>query len=644
MKTWTKILAALVLLTGAVCAKAQNQNLPQQNYAGGSSSSSSSPTPGSQISFGATVSPLAYGAKWDVKYISDAQWNNASQTINCPQSDCGFTSADNGKIEFGTNGALAALNSLQGAVIVPQGTLTVVSANQATASVASTSACTPNQATSSGCWFAWGTQDDTTAINNAATAAWATAASGKCLALELPSGFAFFSATIMQFSSTQLNSACGGGTGGSYSADATQVGPEVFGQGPGNTQLIPLPSYLPSVANCTGGSTGTACLMATPNQEAHDFAINGLGQMLAGNTAAVRLVEMDGSAVSGCTGSTLFNFVIAGWGVKLTNSIGLSMGDNACGDPTYTNIVSELAGARNCELWEEDETIVSGLACFGNSAGALIFQGVQAAVNSSIDTTGSYFGAQFGVACLISLNGGTINWNSSGDWINSQIAEAGPIDICVQSTSSGLANLNGDQLSENASNTVSGQIFSLGSSSTYTVKVKNSTIIYTGAANSLMVSNAGNTYFDDGSNTYTPGSVQSTISGPFVADGHSVQGACTGTVTAASTLGFYGTGPNETTTTCTSTTLGTGIVISGSRTLENLVVFAGTGGVNSSSGVVTVLKNGSTTTLTCTIGTGTKCSDTIHQVSAVNGDLISLQFTTQTADTLANVKAIATWN
>jgi len=75
-------------------------------------------------------------------------------------------------------------------------------------------------------------------------------------------------------------------------------------------------------------------------------------------------------------------------------------------------------------------------------------------------------------------------------------------------------------------------------------------------------------------------------------------------------------------------------------TLKALIVSAGTGGVNASSGVVTVLKNGSTTTMTCTLGTGTSCTDITHTQAYAAGDLISIQFTTQAAETLANVKAV----
>jgi len=74
-------------------------------------------------------------------------------------------------------------------------------------------------------------------------------------------------------------------------------------------------------------------------------------------------------------------------------------------------------------------------------------------------------------------------------------------------------------------------------------------------------------------------------------------------------------------------------------TLQFLHVSSGAVGVNASSGVVTVLKNGAGTTITCTIGTGTFCLDGQHTVSFATGDLISMNFTTQAADTLAGVKA-----
>ncbi|HEV2990830.1 MAG TPA: hypothetical protein VG759_20495 [Candidatus Angelobacter sp.] len=120
-----------------------------------------------------------------------------------------------------------------------------------------------------------------------------------------------------------------------------------------------------------------------------------------------------------------------------------------------------------------------------------------------------------------------------------------------------------------------------------------------------------------------------------------LQGTCTGTATASSTLGLYQLGELAATT-CTSTTVNIGQVMNRAGTLLNLQVTAGTGGVNASSGVFTVLKNGSAATLTCTAGTATSCSDVTHTAAFAVGDVISIQFTTQAAETLAGIKASVT--
>lgn len=75
-------------------------------------------------------------------------------------------------------------------------------------------------------------------------------------------------------------------------------------------------------------------------------------------------------------------------------------------------------------------------------------------------------------------------------------------------------------------------------------------------------------------------------------------------------------------------------------TIFELLITTSAAGVNASSGAFTVLKNGVAQSMTCTVGTGTSCTDgaTAHQVTVAKGDLISIQFTTQAAETLANPK------
>lgn len=148
--------------------------------------------------------------------------------------------------------------------------------------------------------------------------------------------------------------------------------------------------------------------------------------------------------------------------------------------------------------------------------------------------------------------------------------------------------------------------------------------------------NIAGTYTDKGGNVYSTAAAFTAggkFSGPNV-----LQGSCSGVATASSTLGLYGLG-QSTALTCTSTTTTLGPVMQQGGTLLGLSATSTAAGVNASSGVVTVLKNGIATSITCTIGTGTSCSDFAHSTAYNQGDVISVQFTTQVADTLAGVNA-----
>lgn len=111
--------------------------------------------------------------------------------------------------------------------------------------------------------------------------------------------------------------------------------------------------------------------------------------------------------------------------------------------------------------------------------------------------------------------------------------------------------------------------------------------------------------------------------------------SCTGTATAASTLFINNAGV----TTCTTAGANPTSIAAVAGTLSNLQVKCGTGGVNASSGVFTAVVNSSSTSLTCTLGTGTSCSDTTHTAAVTAGQTIQMRYTTQTAETLANCTA-----
>jgi hypothetical protein len=116
-------------------------------------------------------------------------------------------------------------------------------------------------------------------------------------------------------------------------------------------------------------------------------------------------------------------------------------------------------------------------------------------------------------------------------------------------------------------------------------------------------------------------------------------GTCTGTMTASQTNGLYGAGTQ--TVACGSTTITLGQPMFRAGVARNLNCTAGTGGVGSGSGVVTVLKNhqgtNATQTVTATFGTGTTASDTTHNFTFAAGDILGIQVTSAGSETLANV-------
>lgn len=91
-----------------------------------------------------------------------------------------------------------------------------------------------------------------------------------------------------------------------------------------------------------------------------------------------------------------------------------------------------------------------------------------------------------------------------------------------------------------------------------------------------------------------------------------------------------------------TTTLTGGMPLSTPGTVRNLRCAAGAAGHGSSSGVVHVYDNGTSQSLTCTLGTGTGCSDSTNSFTYSTGDL--LQFSVASGgsgETLANASCSA---
>ena len=119
--------------------------------------------------------------------------------------------------------------------------------------------------------------------------------------------------------------------------------------------------------------------------------------------------------------------------------------------------------------------------------------------------------------------------------------------------------------------------------------------------------------------------------------GRTVSSFCTGSLGSAETEYLNAVACSN------ATTATAGYIVPVYGTLYGLYSNAGTAVTGGTSkDVLTVYKNGSATTITCTYATGgaaTTCSDTTHAVSVVPGDVISFQFVTATSDGGANVRA-----
>jgi hypothetical protein len=112
---------------------------------------------------------------------------------------------------------------------------------------------------------------------------------------------------------------------------------------------------------------------------------------------------------------------------------------------------------------------------------------------------------------------------------------------------------------------------------------------------------------------------------------------CSGTATALATLAMPW--PGSALTTCANVSSNIQVPLTTAGTAKNLRVRCGTAGAAAGSGVFTLQQNGANTALTCTVGTGTTCSDTTHTAALSAGDLMLIGFTTQAAETLANCSA-----
>src|SRR3990170_4606395 len=115
-----------------------------------------------------------------------------------------------------------------------------------------------------------------------------------------------------------------------------------------------------------------------------------------------------------------------------------------------------------------------------------------------------------------------------------------------------------------------------------------------------------------------------------------VSSFCSGTATSSQTLFIVLWSSGACTTTAEGVT--TELLVSSAGKLRNLRVKSGTAGFAAGSGAVTLRINAAPSAVTCTVGTGTTCSDTSNSAAVAAGDRVTVQFTTQATETLADLQ------
>jgi hypothetical protein len=264
--------------------------------------------------------------KADAKRVADAVFVNASNSISCTTSnDCSFTSADLGKIAFGTNFGtdISILNP--SSVVVPQGFICAITDSQHVTLGTTYPGCgTPDNATASctpaaqngvvtGCTFVWGS-DDTTALLAVATQAYANCNSGGLgTTVQLPGGFSLVQKGLFNSSA----SAC------VLDAGSGWAGMAVLGVGQTTSGWFPTPNF--DSTTCVGGPAGdlNGCFLSGASISPRFFTIWGAGQAAIGAGFNGKV----GVIVQGVSASNTFvkdmNFLA--WGATTTGFAGLKI-------------------------------------------------------------------------------------------------------------------------------------------------------------------------------------------------------------------------------------------------------------------------------------------------------------------------------
>ncbi len=572
---------------------------------------------------GNVVNPLAsaYGVKMDAQVCTSLSATltitNASANVSC--STANFTTADLGKdIAVTINSCCLQNQSYLGTTAAIGKINAIVSSTTVTMSVTATGGAGSGQNGQ----IAWGHNDD--AAWTLAEAAWDNVAN-RCGTLVVPSGYSMINpATAVHFNSPHPT--CELNTGIESPLD---YAPSMVGSGPGSSVFIIEPSGI--WTNCVKGfgvSTNNGCYMATSQIVAQGFSFLGLGANVTAPGSATCVVNLGG-------GDQVTNVGFSGFGADTTNLVG----------------VCAHSGVR---FW--------GIACDGFGYQCMSFDDAQ---NSGAENVCYY--------CFIGDSG--INLTVTGPIFKDYGGEYGP---CRGTTTVTCNNIgatsnylygtsyfhSAGQTSANNTNQLylsnttyafgikfdnSGCNGGAGGSVCYAVEPQASSVTYLQGSylagsssaetiNNFYCSTTCKEYIDRSDTIVSPRFINHSTG--TIIPAQTVAGSCTGTASSSLTIGLYGTGPQTTTTTtCTATPIGSGIVMDHAGTIAYLQVSYSAAGV--AGDTVVVLDNNSAlgTSITCAPTAGTSCSDMAHTDSFAAGDRISIEVNTGVAETLANVIA-----
>jgi len=549
----------------------------------------------------------------DLRYIIDGT-SNSTTTFTCPNSDCNFTIFDLNKTFWATTqGSVAGVGQfLFTTYVCPVTTIATIVGPQ---TITLATPCTANGTANVAAYF--GT-DDGPAL------ATLDAAAG-CAVIHVPSNIFILDSQPFLVNAPPISKCGGVSLTAGITAGLGQPAPTLLADGASAPQamfVVP-PNFNWSACQAFTGASLPVCIGGTARAIAN-VTFWGTGLTAASNAA-------------GCAGAA--NKIFMATSPVASNDIGI----------VIAGICPGASGMRGFESNSFDQNFEIGavistgvIACAAHGARAMVFReldcrndnvagglgyvidtGAQVLDISSMFVIGAQVsgdfqsrGTHFGGSCVTVLNGG--KWISYGDYSGVE-ASSGCTGPALTNNSGGLVQTLNSQFKGNAA---------------------------------VAIVNSGTLVSQGGNNTVT-GTIQEN-SGEVTEGLDVLLGSCRGVATSSATLGLFGLGQFSTPA-CTSTTVNQGVVVATvplSGSVFSLAATAGTGCKSGNTCVFTVMKNNAAnpstpvaTALTCSmVGPASFCADNTHFDIPTAGDSYSIQFTTGTTETLANVTAtVVAW-